>query len=340
MNKFKISETQLQSNLEVSSEITISSFPKPYKVEFKKFVNKFNSNQVVLVDSKIKHLYGVYHDKLIEIEAKEENKNIESVLKVCEKLLEFGFDKGWTLIVIGGGIIQDIGAYTAKTYKRGIKWVYYPTTLLSQCDSCIGGKTALNFKRYKNQLALFSAPEEVYIDIGFLNTLSDKDMLSGHGEIVKLFLIGGEYYIENIDNFSIYDKIFHSLSIKKAVVECDEFENNERKALNYGHSFGHVVESLTDYKIPHGEAVLLGIEIINRLFTKSSNISNLIEKYTSLDTIKNIDINKLVEGLKTDKKVGIGKITFVNVLNPGNTEFLGVQIDQNLTNRVHEIFTY
>jgi 3-dehydroquinate synthase len=267
-NNFKIGNTELFALPDNVSKFTVSSHPKSYDVIFEPFVNSFTENQVVLVDKNIQQLYKINHSKLISIEATEENKCIKTVLDVCERLLQYKFDKGNTLVVIGGGIIQDIGAYTAKTFKRGIKWVYYPTTLLSQCDSCIGGKTALNFKSYKNQLALFSSPDRVIIDTHFLGTLSKRDVNSGFGEIVKFFLIGGDYYVNNIDSFDIKTCIFHGLTIKKSIVEHDEFETWERKSLNYGHSFGHVIESLTNYSISHGEAVLLGIEIINKLFKR------------------------------------------------------------------------
>ena len=280
INKFTIQGTELYADTTIQDQIVIKSHPQDYSVVFRKFTNSFKDNEVVLVDKNVQRLYNVQHSKMIVIEAIEEKKCIETVLDVCEKLMNFGFDKGSTLVVIGGGIVQDIGAYTAKTFRRGVNWVFYPTTLLSQCDSCIGGKTALNFKKYKNQLALFSAPNEVIIDVKFLETLSDRDVASGHGEIVKLFLTGGQYYIDNFDNYTLLEKIYHSLVIKKAVVECDEFEKLERKSLNYGHSFGHVIETLTDYEIPHGEAVMLGIEVINRLFTKSPAISNMLSRYT------------------------------------------------------------
>jgi 3-dehydroquinate synthase len=338
INKFTIQNTELYADTTIQDKITIKSHPQNYNVVFHKFTNSFQDNEVVLVDKNVQQLYNIQHSKMIVVEAIEENKCIETVLNVCEKLMDFDFDKGCTLIVIGGGIIQDIGAYTAKTFRRGINWIFYPTTLLSQCDSCIGGKTALNFKTYKNQLALFSAPNEVIIDTDFLNTLSDKDIMSGYGEIIKLFLTGGQYYIDNFDNFTILEKIYHSLSIKKAVVECDEFEKLERKSLNYGHSFGHVIETLTNYNIPHGEAVMLGIEIINKIFTKSPAISSIISRYTTLDKIKNIDVSKLVTGLKTDKKVANGSISFVVVPQPGITVFLYNTIDKSLENLVHEIF--
>ena len=339
INKFTINGTELQVSSEVKNDITINSHPTAYQVVFDNFENTFLDTDVILIDKNVQKIYGIEHSKMIIIEATEYNKSIDTVLNVCEKLLNFEFDRGHKLIVIGGGIIQDIGAYTAKTFKRGINWVYYPTTLLSQCDSCIGGKTALNFKNFKNQLALFSAPQKVVIDTKFLQTLTPSDMLSGYGEIVKLYLIGGDYYIDKLNTFDIKESIFHALSIKKAVVEKDEFENNERKSLNYGHSFGHVIEPLTSYEIPHGEAVMMGIEIINKLFSKSDKITDIIKKYTSLNKIKSIDKDKLVNGLKTDKKVSNGFMTFVVVTEPGNTIFLKENINADLAKKVYEIFT-
>lgn len=337
-NTFVINGIELESSTEVSNKITIKSHPYDYDVVFERFINKFSDNEVVLVDAKVAKLYDINHKKLVSIDATEENKTMDTVLFVCDKLLEYGFDKGNTLIVIGGGIIQDIGAYVGKTFKRGIKWVYVPTTLLSQCDSCIGGKTALNFRKYKNQLALFSAPSKVIIDTSFLKTLPKTEITSGYGEIVKLFLTGGDYYINNLNNFDLDSAIFHSLSIKKAVIEYDEFENCERKSLNYGHSFGHAIESLTNYEITHGESVILGIEIINKLFTKSEEITSLTSKYISLDRIKHINVNKLIYALKTDKKVKDGIISFVVVDEPGNTLFLETKIDDKLEDDVRALF--
>ena len=339
MNTFNIDNTKFQTSLDVVDELIIKSHPKDYKATFSKFKNQFNTKEVVLVDKNVQQLYNINHDKMIIIEAIEQNKSIETVLDVCEQLTNFNFDKGSTLIVIGGGIIQDIGAFTSKIYKRGINWVFYPTTLLSQCDSCIGGKTALNYKSYKNQLALFSAPKKVIIDTNFLKTLSKPDLISGYGEIIKLFLIGGDYYINNLNNFNFDTAIYHALNIKKSVVDFDEFEINERKSLNYGHSFGHVIEPLTDYKIPHGEAVLLGIEIINQIFDKNPIITNIINQYTDLTKIKSLNLNKIIDGLKTDKKVKNGIISFVVVPKPGETIFKNTPINNELKLKLNGIFT-
>ena len=340
MVNFKIENTELYPLADAeTNEFSVYSHPESYNVAFKPLKRGFDNKQIVLVDENVKSLYGVSHDKLISITPNEETKSIETVLDICEKLLEFGFDKGNELVVIGGGITQDLGAYTAKTFKRGIKWTFVPTTLLSQCDSCIGGKTALNFKKYKNQLALFSAPNRVIIDSNYIKTLSKNDMISGMGEIVKLFLTGGSYYVDRFASFSLKEKVFHSLAIKKAVIEKDEFENFERKSLNYGHSFGHAIEAATNYQIPHGEAVLLGIEVINKLFDNNPKITEMITKFTSLKKIKNISAKQILEIVRTDKKVKNGIISFVVVPEAGSTKFIETPLDEALERRLNEIFT-
>ena len=337
---FKIEDTILNAEISTTETMIINSIPENYQVSFKPFLNTFNENMVVLVDKNVKELYKINHTKLIEVEASETNKSIETVLGITSKLTEFKFTKRDTLVVIGGGIIQDLGAFTCKIFKRGIRWVFYPTTLLSQCDSCIGGKTALNYQNFKNQLAVFSAPNEVIIDTEFLKTLSPEDMTSGYGEIIKIFLTGGQYYLENMDKWSITENIKHALAIKKAVVEADEFEKLERKSLNLGHSFGHVIEPMTNYKIPHGEAVLLGIELVNRLFENNKSISDLIAKHTSFDKIKNLDPKALTRGLLSDKKVIGNSISLVRLHEPGSIFFSNVEVNSHLENRVHEVLAH
>ena len=338
MKTFSINETEFNVDENFKKSFNVNSHPEDYLVSFKSFENKFDALDVVLVDSNVCKLYGIYHDKLISIDVLEENKSIYTVLNICQELLSMNFNKGNRLVVIGGGILQDIGAFVSKIFKRGIDWVFYPTTLLSQCDSCIGGKTALNFNSQKNQLALFSAPKEVIIDINFLKTLSQKDIISGYGEIIKLFLIGGEYYVNMIDSINAEELIYHSLSIKKSIIEMDEFEKSERKSLNYGHSFGHVIEPMTDYEIPHGEAVLIGIEIINKLFDNNDSISKLISRFTSIDKIKSLNVNEIVNRLRTDKKSTNNSITLIRVVEPGKTLFTETEIDDNLMERVNAIF--
>jgi 3-dehydroquinate synthase len=339
MNKFIIDNVSLQPLHNFTNNLEIISHPKNYSVIFDSFNNSFDTNDFLLIDNNVQKLYDINHKNTFIINPIESNKNIETVLKVCQWLCDKGFNKGHRLFVIGGGITQDIGAFVGSIYKRGINWVYIPTTLLSQCDSCIGGKTALNFHSIKNQLALFSAPSLVIIDPKFLKTLNSQDIINGMGEIIKFFILGGISYIEKINQYSMQERIFHGLAIKKSIIEYDEFEINIRKALNYGHSFGHAIEAATNYTIPHGEAVLLGIEIINRLFTNNNNISKIISEYTSLDKIKNLKTSTIIELLKQDKKTKLNKITLVVPSEIGITNFIDSTLDQQLAYKLNEIFT-
>jgi 3-dehydroquinate synthase len=141
-----------------------------------------------------------------------------------------------------------------------------------------------------------------------------------------------------IDSINEEELIYHSLSIKKSIIEMDEFEKSERKSLNYGHSFGHVIEPMTDYEIPHGEAVLIGIEIMNKLFDNNDDISKLISRFTSIDKIKSLNINEIVNRLRTDKKSTNNSITLIRVVEPGKTIFTETEIDDNLMERVNAIF--
>ena len=182
----------------------IKSIPKNYKVTVKndltpiKDIQKLideNKNNLLLADKKVYDLYfkdlKIEEKRLFLADAAEEFKTLKGFQDVIAFLERNEFTKGEKLIVVGGGIIQDVGAFVGACYKRGIKWVYFPTTLLSMCDSCIGGKTGINHNKVKNQLALFSAPFEVNINIAFLKTLSEYDIKSGMGEILKLLVTGG-----------------------------------------------------------------------------------------------------------------------------------------------------
>ena len=340
MSQFVVDNVILKAEDNEKDTFDIVSVPRNYSVQFTNFIPNFSSNDFLLIDKNIHNLYGISHHNMIIVEATENNKNIQIVLGICQWLSDKGFNKGHKLYVIGGGITQDIGAFVGSIYKRGINWIYIPTTLLSQCDSCIGGKTALNFNKTKNQLALFSAPESVVIDTRFLQSLNHAEILSGMGEIIKFFLIGGNNYITMLDTKSLDQQIFHGLSIKKSIVEYDEFEKNIRKSLNYGHSFGHAIEAVSDYSIPHGEAVLLGIEVINQLFTKSSLISSMINRYTSLDRIKDLDPSKIIGYLQQDKKTMLNSISLIVVENPGLTSFVPTAIDNNLSDKLYAILTH
>jgi 3-dehydroquinate synthase len=241
--------------------------------------------------------------------------------------------KSEQLIVVGGGITQEIGAFSCALYKRGVSWVYFPTTLLSMCDSCLGGKASLNYRGVKNQLGLFSNPSQIYIYSTFLKTLSDSEIKSGLGEILKSCFIGGEYFInlyrEHIVNgepksFSCFKSlIMTSLMIKKMIIEADQFELNYRRCLNYGHTFGHAIEALSNYEIPHGLAIAAGMMMANKLHgAQEFNYLclDLLDKFT-LTFLQKLPLEKWIELIQQDKKMVDEQVVFVMMDSPGNMRF-------------------
>ncbi|MEI0532257.1 3-dehydroquinate synthase family protein [Brachyspira pilosicoli] len=350
-----------------TSIFNIKSSPKNYKVfiknsdpkeEILKILNE-KKNNILFIDKNVYNLYfnntNIDTNKLYIFDAIEENKIIENALKLIKFLEERGFTKSETMIVCGGGIVQDIGAFVGATFKRGINWVFYPTTLLSQCDSCIGGKTGLNYNGVKNQIALFSAPTEVIINIKFLTTLNDYDIRSGLGEIAKLCITGGEYFFDlykqlvrngKVDSLEGYKKlILSALFVKKAVIEYDEFEFNIRKSLNYGHTLGHSIEVMSNYKIPHGQAVAMGSIIANKLShiygylskEKLDYINSYLFDIINKKDLQELKIDKTLELIKKDKKVQGNTLSLVGIKDLGDTIFIKINIDTELFNHINII---
>ena len=267
--------------------------------------------------------------------ANEKNKNQRSVDKITAILLKKNFNRNDCLISIGGGITGDVSGYAASIYKRGLKFVNIPTTLLSQVDSSIGGKTGVNTKYGKNLIGSFYQPSLVISDINFLNSLPKREVICGYGEILKHSLIVGKEFFNFLDKNGqkvlnlkspfIQKAIHRSCSIKKKVVETDEKELGIRKILNFGHTFAHAYEATLGYskKLNHGEAVILGIKTAAR-FSLLNNILNikefdLIENHLSkLNLPKNINkffttknLNKILFFMKKDKKNDTNKINLV-----------------------------
>lgn len=192
------------------------------------------------------------------------------------------------LISIGGGIIQDITGFVANVLYRGIFWTFIPTTLLASCDSCIGGKTSLNYKKYKNLLGTFYPPDEIFICPKFFKTLTDKDFKSGLGEVVKFNIMAGPNGLANIENNieklllrdedCLNEFVRSSLSFKKDFIEIDEFDRGERIKLNFAHTFGHAIETVTGYEIPHGTAVAIGMIMADYIAVKRGLLDADISK--------------------------------------------------------------
>jgi 3-dehydroquinate synthase len=298
----------------------ITSNLKKYKVSFfkKKLSIKKIENSIQIVDKNIFYIYKKLFkkkNKIILIDAKEKQKDFLYISNVIKRILELDVKKNTTIIVVGGGIIQDISCFISSILFRGLKWVYYPTTLLSQADSCIGSKSSINFQFKKNLIGTFNPPDSIYINFNFLNSLYKKDIHSGIGEILKCAIIKNknkfikdkDRYIKLIlENKGINNFIVDSLLTKKKIIELDEFDKGPRKIMNYGHTFGHALEAVTKYKIPHGIAITIGMDL-----------ANYISK--ELRFITNVDFNKIHEVLflnyKNFHKFKINLLDYFNKLS-------------------------
>jgi 3-dehydroquinate synthase len=265
----------------------------------------------------------------------EKNKNQKSIDSILSILLSKNFNRNDCVISIGGGITGDVSGFAASMFKRGLKFINIPTTLLSQVDSSIGGKTGINSKYGKNLIGAFYQPSLVISDIIFLKSLPKREIICGYGEILKHAIIADKKFfsfldingsqILNLESPLIEKAILKSCSIKKNIVETDEKEMGLRKILNFGHTFAHAYESTLGYskKLNHGEAVILGIKTAAK-FSLSNNILNikeykLIENHLNkLNLPRNINkffstrsLNKILSFMKKDKKNNTNKINLV-----------------------------
>ena len=342
--------------------ISVQSSPRQYSVDFIYNSNEFSwlndriksqENPLILADKYVfdTFLSGLNFEGIptYKFEAIEENKDIQTVLGVCDFLNENQANRGSMLFVIGGGIVQDVGAFAAAMLKRGIPWTYVPTTLLSQGDSCLGGKTAVNHNKTKNLLGLFSAPRKVLIDIAFCKTLDFKNRMSGGGELFRLLITGGnsgfdllERYIEQFIDGSIdatQKLVEASLQIKKRIVENDEFELDIRRSMNYGHSIGHAIEALSNYQIPHGVGVTIGILVENRISVNRGMLSCDEEKRIYAVGKKivpsdiwqifcELEISKILPFLVSDKKVEGVMLKLATLNSIGEMLFVDLSLDE------------
>lgn len=297
--------------------------------------NKKYSKVFVFADTNTAELcIPVFRDSLtdleefdiIETDAGEENKNIDFCIGIWKTLLDFGADRKCLMVNLGGGVITDMGGFIASTYKRGIDFVNIPTTLLSQVDASVGGKTGIDIDNVKNMVGTFSLPQAVFIENTFLTTLSPREMLSGFAEMIKHGLIADQAYYESLKSKSTIDSspeaIYRSVQIKNEVVTVDPLEKGLRKILNFGHTIGHAIESyaLSNDKKPltHGEAVAIGMVCEAFLSVKYcdlkedelTDITTYIQKIYPKYRIKEKSFNKLIDLMQSDKKNEDGQILF------------------------------
>ncbi len=327
--------------------------PNKYNIRFKKLsqlnLSALNLGKKILIVSqepiaehylnKVKDiLKAQFNVSTLKIENGEEAKNFFTYQVIIQKCLDNKLERNDTILALGGGVVGDISGFAASTYMRGINLIQIPTTLLAMIDSSVGGKTAINVSEGKNLIGTFYQPTKVVIDVGLLKTLPDKEFKSGIGELIKYALLGskwdillGESFMSFIarnsekflkkDRQILQDTIEHCVKIKANIVAQDETEKGLRAHLNLGHTFGHALEELTEYKrYSHGEAVAIGTMCACLLAEKLKQIKKsdlervkrLMNDY-KLDYAlpKDIDIGKMIEAFSRDKKVQDGKVRFV-----------------------------
>lgn len=282
-----------------------------------------------ILDNQVESLYRptlarhLAEDRRVLIAASEQQKSLEHISPVVQELLSRGIRRNHSLLVIGGGVTQDVGCFIASILFRGLNWIFIPTTLLAQADSCIGSKSSINVGGFKNQIGTFFPPKRVLLATDLLQTLPHDEFRSGIGEVIKLHLIAGKVPYQELvkllgssqlqnEETTMTRIITRSLAIKKEFIETDEFDRGPRNILNFGHTFGHAFESVTNFAIPHGIAVLLGILAATHLSRKLGLCSQ--EFYSALKNavapwcrpfggeLQSASVQKTIELMGQDKK--------------------------------------
>ena len=312
------------------------------------FVDQIQGRQVMIVTNKT--IAPLYLEKLTSIldgfnvqtvilPDGEEFKTLETLNKVFDALLEAKFDRTSTLIALGGGVIGDITGFAAASYQRGVGFIQVPTTLLSQVDSSVGGKTGINHELGKNMIGAFYQPKAVIIDVNTLDTLSNQEFSAGMAEVIKYGLLGNADFLSmleaNIESIMarkkdlIIEVIFNCCQDKARIVELDEFEKGKRALLNLGHTFGHGIENAFGYgNYLHGEAVSIGMVMAAKLSKDEGNLSH--EETLRVESIlskadlpisinKTIDSETLITAMSLDKKSIDGKIRLVLLKSLGDS---------------------
>ena len=349
----------------LSDRITVNYENKPcydivFSKDFSKLVDeiqKFNiSNKrlCIVTETNVGPLYAKQLKDLIEPHCKkiiihqftagESRKNVDTINEIYETLITNQFDRNDMLIALGGGVAGDMTGFAAATYLRGIDFIQVPTSLLAQVDSSIGGKTGVDFKAYKNMVGAFYMPKLVYMNLSTLNSLPEREYLSGMGEIIKHGLIKDQEYflwlsenrqkIIEKDYETLKQMIYVSCNIKRVVVENDPKEKGERALLNFGHTIGHAVEKVKDFQLLHGECVTIGLAAASYLskikgYISDADYSNILSVISDFKLPVTTDLVKAEEVVKAtlnDKKMDSGVIKFILIHGIGN----GV-IDRTIT---------
>lgn len=297
----------------------------------KKILIVTDTNVAPLYANQIKHILDIdgYNTSVHIFDAGERNKNMDTILGICEACVENKLDRKSMIIALGGGVVGDMAGFAAAIYMRGIRFVQIPTTLLSQSDSSVGGKTGIDFADSKNILGAFHQPKLVYINVSTLKTLPERELISGMGEVVKHGIIYDKEFFEYLknnsdkvkalDNDTLIKMSNRNCSIKASVVIKDEKENGLRAILNFGHTIGHAVESAFEFKQTHGACVGLGMCAAAFIAYKRGMIKeNELEEIIYVNKLYKLPVKaklpkteEIIEFMQKDKKKAEGKLKFV-----------------------------
>ncbi|HSQ97569.1 MAG TPA: 3-dehydroquinate synthase [Rickettsiales bacterium] len=327
--------------------INVKTYNKEYSIIKEEALNFLNnyvniskfSKVVILTDENL--IKNGWLKKLpfdfIQIPFGEINKSLETVVKIWKSMNDFGMDRKSLLVNLGGGVVCDLGGFCASTYMRGIEFLQIPTTLLSQVDASVGGKTGFDFNGAKNIIGTFAEPYKVIIDSSTLKTLPKREYVSGMAEVIKYGIIYDKEFFEYLESKNISDDyiIKKSCEIKADVVGKDFKETGIRKILNFGHTIGHAIESLslkTDKPLLHGEAVAIGMLAEAYISKMSDNdlkrIKNILVSYNLPISYKG-NLNEIYSMLFKDKKNIAGKIKFVLANEIGSCDF-DIEIEEDI----------
>lgn len=341
----------------MSDVLTIQSHKGPYSVRFCTSIFPEISALVApgvhfIVDRNVGRLYErelspiLAHSSVISIEAVESAKSLEAMPEYVRSLLARKARRGDKLIAIGGGIVQDITCFLAATLFRGMDWIFVPTTLLAQADSCIGSKSSINVGESKNILGTFTPPQKILLSTEFLRTLTERDLCSGIGEMLKVHAIDGREsfdqiacdYESLITEPTVMTRYLHrSLAIKKRFIELDEFDTGPRLVMNYGHSFGHAIESATDFAIPHGVAVTIGMDMANYTAVRLGRLSQadfdrmhpVLTRNARVTSSVGVPLDAFLVALSRDKKNSATELKLILPNADACVERVGVRADES-----------
>ena len=321
----------------------------------------FSGRLVIITDPTVRRLYGDALSKgltedgfeviTLLVPAGEEQKSLENAARLYHELTGSYAERTTPIIALGGGVIGDLAGFVAATYLRGVPLIQIPTTLLAQVDSSIGGKVAVDHGQMKNKIGAFYQPKLVVADINALKTLPARELANGLAEVIKSAAIRDREFfaflednldrIKSLDSEALEEIVFRTAGIKAGVVEKDEEDRGLRNILNYGHTIGHAVESVSDFRVEHGGAVAIGMLVAAKISNKMGilegneiiRLKNVIEKAGLPTDMPELEVEEIMRAMKHDKKVLRGKVRFVLLKSIGDA-FITDEVSPSLVEEV------